>query len=81
MNTGTIIKQAEAYCAHTGRTLSTVGSYAVRDGKFFDRLKNGGGCTLRTADRVITWFSDNWPSDLTWPTDIPRPAPNRKEVA
>ncbi len=80
MNTGTIIMQAEAYCAHTGRTLSTVGSYAVRDGKFFDRLKNGGGCTLRTADRVIAWFSDNWPSDLAWPSEVARPTP-RKRVA
>ncbi len=81
MNTGMIIKQAEAYCAHTGRTLSTVGSYAVRDGKFFERLKGGGGCTLRTADRVVMWFSDNWPTDLEWPSDIRRPDRSRKAVA
>ncbi len=81
MNTSDIVKQAEAYCAHTGKTLSTVGSYAVRDGKFFLRLGNGGGCTLRTAKRVIEWFSDNWPTDLEWPREIPRPTPNKKEAA
>lgn len=78
MNTGDIIKQAEAYSAHTGRTLSTVSSYAVRDGKFFERLKNGGGCTLRTVDKLVRWFDKNWPSDLEWPPQIDRPSDKKK---
>lgn len=74
MNAGDIIKQAEVYSAHTGRSLSTVSSYAVRDGKFFERLKNGGGCTLKTASKLIGWFDENWPEDLEWPKSISRPA-------
>lgn len=77
MNTSDILRQAEIYCDHTGKTLSTVGSYAVRDGKFFLRLKDGGGCTLRTAKRVIEWFDQNWPDDLAWPAGINRPGDRR----
>lgn len=73
MNTTDMIEQAKTYSEHTGRALSTIGSYAVRDGKFFDRLQSGGGCTLKTAGRLLSWFSDNWPSDLEWPRSIPRP--------
>ncbi|MDT8856484.1 hypothetical protein RNZ50_15930 [Paracoccaceae bacterium Fryx2] len=40
---------------------------------FMAHLKIGGGCTLKTAARVMAWFSDNWPSDLEWPRHIPRP--------
>ena len=28
-----------------------------------------------TYDRVIQVFSNDWPADLPWPPDIPRPAP------
>jgi hypothetical protein len=81
MNTGSIIKQAETYSAHTGKALSTIASYSVKDGKFFDRLNNGGSCTLRTADNLIQWFSENWPEDLEWPADTPRPKTSKEEAA
>lgn len=84
MNTADLIEQAKTYSGHTGRTLSTIGSYAVRDGKFFDRLERGGGCTLKTAKRVVVWFDTNWPADLEWPSDIPRPStekPKKRRVA
>ncbi|MDT8856467.1 hypothetical protein RNZ50_15845 [Paracoccaceae bacterium Fryx2] len=80
MTTQNILSVAQAYAHHSGLKLSTVGAYAVNDGKFFVRLLGGGGCTLKTAARVMAWFSDNWPSDLEWPRDIPRPKP-RKEAA
>ncbi len=68
-----ILKLAEAYASHTGRKVSTLGAYTVNDGKFFERLSKGGGCTLRTAARVVQWFADHWPADLEWPRHIPRP--------
>ena len=37
-------------------------------------------CQTKTADRALQWFDQNWPSDLEWPADIPRPDP-KKEVA
>lgn len=76
-----LIQVAEAYTAHTGRKMSTVGRYAANDGKFFQRLQDGMGCTLRTARAVTQWFSDNWPADLEWPRAIPRPPRAKKEAA
>lgn len=82
MTTDDIITLAEAYTGHTGLKLSTVSTYAANDGKWITGLKvNAAGCTLRKAHRVVHWFSDNWPSDLEWPRDIPRPAKSKKEAA
>lgn len=78
MKTETLVTLAETYAAHRGLALSTVSTYAATDGKFFPELKKGAGCTLRRAARVLAWFSDNWPADLEWPRDIPRPAQKRR---
>lgn len=65
---------------HTGLQLSTIGTYGANDGKIFKRWEEGGGCTLRTAELLLRWFSTNWPEDLAWPRDIPRP-PKSKVAA
>ena len=72
---------ADAYGAHCGLKLSTIGAYSVNDGKFFERLKAGKGCTIRTGARVLQWFSDAFPPDLEWPRHIPRPPKTKKEAA
>jgi hypothetical protein len=64
METSSIIHLAESYGAHRGLKLSTISTYAANDGKFFDRLKLGAGCTLKTAARLVLWFDSNWPADL-----------------
>ncbi|WP_010142188.1 hypothetical protein [Oceanicola sp. S124] len=48
-----------------------------------ERLRKGQQTGVRptTAWRAQNYFSSIWPADLAWPSDIPRPAPNRKEVA
>lgn len=76
-----LISLADLYSQHRNLTHWRV-SFLVRgDGSFFDRLKKGGGCTLKTAQKVTQWFSDHWPdSELDWPTEIPRPTP-KKEAA
>lgn len=78
-----IIKLAERFARHRSLSLSTVATYAANDGKTFERLRNGGSCTIRTADRIVSWFSDHWPEDLAWPSDIPRPkrAAKRRRAA
>lgn len=83
MNIEQIKTLRDAYCAHAGLKPSTVGAYAVNDGKFFQRIEGGGGCTVATAEKVGHWFSENWPVDLQWPRSIPRPAksPKSKEAA
>ncbi|MFZ5749878.1 MAG: hypothetical protein ACOY5U_02310 [Pseudomonadota bacterium] len=81
MNTDTLIELARAYGAHRGLTLSTVSTYAAADGKFFAQIGKGASCTIRKAERIAQWFSDNWPADLEWPRAIPRPPKSRKEAA
>jgi hypothetical protein len=78
-----LLKLAEALSRHRNWSLSTVALYAANDGKFFKRIAESGGCTLRTAQRVVGWFAANWPDDLSWPVDIPRPHPPKpkKEAA
>ena len=41
-----------------------------------NRLRRGHTITLRRVARVLQWFSDHWPADLEWPSDIPRPMPS-----
>ena len=81
-----LLALANVYGAHTGLTRATVGTYVMNDGKFFSGLAGEGvekprSCTLRTAERVLTWFSDHWPSDLPWPADVPRPKAPRPAKA
>jgi len=81
MNADTLIFAAKLYSEHSGRRLSTIGAYAVNDGKFFDRIEGGGSCTLRTAQKMLVWLSEVWPGDLDWPDDIPRPVRSKQEAA
>lgn len=79
MSTDTLIRLAQLYTAHTGLTLSTVSSYSANDGKWLPRIESGeAGCTVRRLQRVTRWFSDNWPADLAWPRDIPRPSKSKE---
>lgn len=64
---------AHAHAAHTGLKMSTLGAYAANDGKFFKHLDEGRECRRRTREKVANWFAQNWPEDLEWPSDIPRP--------
>ena len=76
-----ILTVAEHYAAKQGLSLSTVSLYAAGQGRLLDRLRDGWGITVRRRDRIMSWFSNHWPSDLAWPSDIPRPEPSKKEAA
>lgn len=53
-----------------------VGHLAAGRGSFFVDLQSGRRqCQTGTYERIVQWFSDHWPADLEWPSDIPRPAP------
>ena len=57
-------------------TLSTVSTYMAGSGAAFGRLERGHSITVRRADRILQAFSDHWPPDLSWPSDIERPIPS-----
>ena len=70
-----LLKVADAYIAHTGAASSTLSKRALGDGAdAFGRLrKNYGGITVRKIDEGLCVLSFNWPDDLAWPADVPRP--------
>ena len=70
-----IRRLCHAYCEASGRSEARVADLATGNAYFFKRLSSGKSCTVRTYCRVMRWFSCHWPEGLTWPTDIPRPAP------
>lgn len=65
---------AARFEAATSLTAATVGKRALNDNTFFARLESGQGFTIRTYDRVIGWFEENWPENLAFP-QIPASAP------
>ncbi|WP_452654171.1 hypothetical protein [Sphingomonas bisphenolicum] len=64
-----LLKVADAYAArvaeHGGKSLARVATIVVNRGSFFDRLRDGAGCSSRSLDRLFDWFRDptNWPAN------------------
>ena len=76
-----LLDLCDALSQHTNTSHWRISFLARGDGQFFKRLRDGKGCTVKTAATVLQWFSDHWPdADLEWPADIPRP-PKSKEAA
>lgn len=76
-----ILILAERFGAATGLAPATVAMRVARDARFFDRLNDGKGFTVKTYDNVLGWFSDHWPATAKWPSDVPRPEAHRNGAA
>ena len=63
---------------HVDRSEATLSTWCVGHARLFSRLRDGKGCNAHTYRDALEWFSDNWPEDLTWPADVPRPDPTQK---
>lgn len=68
-----LIALAAAYGAARKLETATVGRMCAADGRFFLRITEGKTFTVKKYDEVVAWFSDNWPADTLWPSDIARP--------
>lgn len=71
-----IVKLATKMAGATGLSLKAISLKAAGHGNLIDRLSAGHDITTRRAASTVQWFSDNWPADLLWPLDLPRPAPS-----
>lgn len=69
-----LITLAQTLSRHIGRSEATISNKAAGHALLFKRLQDGHGCTIRTATSVMKWFAENWPADLEWPADVPRPS-------
>jgi hypothetical protein len=76
-----ILTLLDQICAHLDKKHWTISMRIFGKGDFFQKMIAGGDCRTSTAERVMRWFDANWPEDLTWPTDIPRPPKSKKEAA
>jgi hypothetical protein len=56
-----LLSEAEAYCGAVGIKLATLGYYATNDTRLFARLKSGGECLPRTAEKVRAYMRANPP--------------------
>ena len=72
-----IYRLASRYAMLRGMSLASLGTYAVRDGTFLKRLPVGR-VTLRRAELLLQYISDNWPEGIDWPSYIDRPKPARR---
>ena len=79
---GNILFLADQFAAFRSLARSTVSLYATGRGAYLAELEAGTvGLTLRRRDNILRWFAENWPADLEWPADIPRPVPHAKDPA
>lgn len=60
-STQKMLASASEYCSSAGLKRSTLGRFIVNDGKFFDRIEAGGGCTMDTYEKVMAWLNSNLP--------------------
>lgn len=54
-----VLRTASEWEKKTGRKRSGAASEIMNDAKFFDRIEDGGGCTVDTLERVERWFKEN----------------------
>lgn len=80
MEANHLINLAGTLSRHIGRAEATISNKVAGNATLFDRLRKGHGCTLKTAKNAVIWFDENWPEDLEWPSDIPRPI-SKEEAA
>lgn len=53
---------------------SAIGKRALNDNTVIARIAGGDmGFNIRTYDKLVGWFAENWPDGAEWPTDIERP--------
>jgi|GEM_PF-6889302 len=54
--TAEFLSEATRYATARGISLSRLATLVINDGKFFQRVEEGGGFTVRTYERFLTYF-------------------------
>ena len=81
MDSENLITLAKLYGSHKDYTINTISTYWAGSGDVLARLSKGKNITIRRYHSILQKASNNWPNDLAWPADIPRPTPNNSEAA
>lgn len=68
-----LLTTVEAYRAATGLAEATISTRVLKDGKRLAALRAGRDIGILRLEEAMRWFSDHWPADAVWPSDVPRP--------
>lgn len=69
-----LIELASRFETAANVTPATVAKRALNDNTFFARIGDGKtGFNIRTFDRLVQWFAENWPEGAEWPASVPFP--------
>lgn len=68
-----LLTLASDLAAHVGRSETTIAKWCGVHARFFQRLRDGKGCNVRTAERAAWELHSRWPKDLAWPREVPVP--------
>jgi hypothetical protein len=69
-----LLKLAEEFCVSTNIAEATLSNRLFMDGKRLTAIRAGSDVGVRRIGRAIAWLSDNWPPDVDWPAEVPRPS-------
>ena len=58
----TLLATADDWCRQKGMSKARLATLAVNDGKFFDRVGQGGDCTLQTYEKLMRYMANNPPA-------------------
>jgi len=72
-----LLKLADIFETAAGVTKPSVGKLALGDNTFFRRIAAGDNFTIKTFDKIVQWFAENWPEAADWPSDLARPVLSR----
>jgi hypothetical protein len=68
-----LLTLASTFVAHSKWAAPTVSTRVFGGGAVLARIEAGGDVTTGNYERAVMWFSTNWPADVAWPADVPRP--------
>ena len=68
-----ILRCADLYAAVTGLSEARVSTLVFNHGARLKLMRDGADIRMRTATAAMQWFSDHWPSGVSWPHGIARP--------
>lgn len=67
-----LLTLSKSYCNLRGISERTASGIIFRDSRTIVRVKEGGSLTVRSFERALTWFRENWPEEASWPEGVDR---------
>ena len=76
-----IVCLADGFCEVSGISTATLSNRLFKDARKIDALRGGRDLVTARYQTALAYFDMNWPSNVEWPSDIPRPSVAEEEKA